>query len=167
MNDGIIRAMLRFQKLGGGGQPKCGDLMLPAFRLAPERVIPGGRGVPHYRVMEKQRGASPTLADTPNRPRPRKARGQDRPQYLDSPDLDRVVLMMTSLMSEVSALRDRLDTHEALGAQGVIATVETVEAYHLTPERELAREAVRDAMLTRVLRVLYEERDASPLPKAD
>jgi hypothetical protein len=107
------------------------------------------------------------LAEIMIRPRPRKARGQDRPQYLDSSDLDRVVLMMTSLMSEVSALRDRLDTHEALGAQGLIATVETVEAYHLTPEREAARDVVRDAMLTRVLRVMFEERDAFPISNAD
>lgn len=99
-----------------------------------------------------------------HRPRPRKARGQDRPQYLDSPDLDRVVIMMTSLMSEVSALRDRLDTHEALAERGVVATTQAVEAYALDSEREAARDTVREAMLGRVLRVLFEERDAYPLP---
>lgn len=98
-------------------------------------------------------------ASTLNRPRPRKARGQDRPQYLESTDLDRVMLMLTSLMSEVSVLRDRLDTHEALAAQGVVATTEAVEAYVLETERETAREAMRDAMLNRVLRVLFEDRD--------
>lgn len=101
------------------------------------------------------------------RPRPRKARGQDRPQYLDSPDLDRVVIMMTSLMSEVASLRDRIDTHEALAEQDRVATREAVESYRLDPEREAVRDHDRDAMLTRVLRVLFEERDAFPLPKAD
>jgi len=97
---------------------------------------------------------------TRSRPRPRKARGQDRPQYLDSPDLDRVMIMLTSLMSEVSALRDRLDTHEALGGAGRAISTEAVEAFTLDPERQAAREALRDGMLTRVLRVLFEDRDA-------
>ncbi len=97
---------------------------------------------------------------TTRRPRPRKARGQDRPQYLDSPDLDRVVIMMTSLMSEMSSLRDRVDTHEALAAAGQVATSEAVESYALDADRQAAREQRRDAMLTRVLRVLFEDRDA-------
>lgn len=95
-----------------------------------------------------------------NRPRPRLARGQDRPTYLSSPDLDRVFIMLTALMSEVSALRDRLDTHEALAEAGQVATTEAVEAYQLDVERRAEREARRDAMLGRVLRVLYEEREA-------
>jgi hypothetical protein len=100
-------------------------------------------------------------------PRPRKARGQDRPQYLDSPDLDRIVIMMTSLMSEVAALRDRIDTHEALAEQGIVATVAAVESFELDGVREAAREAHRDAMLSRVLRVLFEERDGSISSKTD
>jgi hypothetical protein len=99
--------------------------------------------------------------------RPRKARGQDRPQYLDSPDLDRVVIMMTSLMCEVAALRDRIDTHEALAEQGILATVAAVESFELDAVREGAREVNRDAMLSRVLRVLFEERDGPTNPKTD
>jgi hypothetical protein len=92
------------------------------------------------------------------RARPRKARGQDRPTFL-SPDLDRVVIMVTSLMAEVSALRDRLDTHEALAEQGAVATLAAVERFELDAERQVAREKRRDAMLGRVLRVITEERD--------
>lgn len=95
------------------------------------------------------------------RPRPRKARGQDRPQYLDSPDLDRVVIMLMGLVSEVSALRDRIDTHEALAEAGSVATTGAVEAYELSTDRRLAREALREALLDRVLRVLVEERDVA------
>ena len=98
------------------------------------------------------------------RPRPRKARGQDRPTYLDNPDLDRVTIMLVGLMAEVSAVRDRLDTHEALAERGEVATTEAVERYTLDAERQAAREQRRDAMLGRVLRVLYEERDATPGP---
>ncbi|WP_404479986.1 hypothetical protein [Novosphingobium sp. BL-52-GroH] len=92
------------------------------------------------------------------RPRPRLARGQARPTFL-SPDLDRVVIMVTSLMAEVSALRDRLDTHEALAENGEVATRAAVEGFELDGDRQAAREARRDAMLNRMLRVLVEERD--------
>lgn len=94
------------------------------------------------------------------RARPRKARGQARPQYLDSPDLDRVFIMMMSVLSELSAVRDRLDTHEALAVAGVPGTTEAIEAYELDADRKRARDARRDAMLDRVLRVIVEERDA-------
>lgn len=93
------------------------------------------------------------------RSRPRNSRGQARPQYLDSPDLDRVFIMMMSMLSEVSALRDRLDTHEALADQGIVATHAQVEAYTVDAARQQAREAQRQALLDRVLRVIVEERD--------
>ena len=109
-----------------------------------------------------------STGSTTNRPRPRKARGQDRPTYLDSPDLDRVFIMLTGLMAEISALRDRLDTHEALAERGAVASTEAVERYELDAARQAVREARRDAMLGRVLRVLYEERDvADPTDMAD
>ena len=92
-------------------------------------------------------------------PRPRKARGPARPRYLESEDIDRVMLIVTALMSEVSALRDRLDTHEALAAQGVVATCEAVEAFRPDEDCAASREAMREAMLSRVLRVLFEDRD--------
>ena len=102
-----------------------------------------------------------TSVSRASRPRPRQARGQDRPTYLDSPDLDRVFIMMTALVAEVSALRDRLDTHEALAERGEVATTAAVESYALDAARQAGREVRRDAMIGRVLRVLYEERDAT------
>lgn len=92
-------------------------------------------------------------------PRRRFARGQSRPDYLQPGDLDRVMIMLVALMSEVSALRDRVDTHEAVADLGGAATTAAIEAYELTPERQAAREANRAAMLKRVLRVITEERD--------
>ena len=98
--------------------------------------------------------------DAPARkPRRRFARGQARPSYLRPGDVDRVMIMLVALMSEVSALRDRLDTHEAVADLGGAATTAAIEAYELTPERHAQREAVREAMLKRVLRVVTEERD--------
>jgi len=95
------------------------------------------------------------------KPRRRWARGVDRPQYLSPNDLDRVMVMLVALMSEVSSLRDRLDTHEALAELGRSATTTEIEAYELTPERQTAREVNRQAMLKRVLRAITEEREAA------
>jgi hypothetical protein len=95
------------------------------------------------------------------KPRRRFARGQSRPEYLNPSDVDAVMMMLVALMSEVSALRDRLDTHEAVAELGGTITTAAIEAYELTPERHAAREASREAMLKRVLRVITEERDAA------
>lgn len=93
------------------------------------------------------------------KPRRRFARGQKRPEYLEPGDIDRVMMILVALMSEVSALRDRLDTHEAVAEQGGVVTTAAIEAYELTPERSRAREVNRQTMLKRVLRVVTEERD--------
>lgn len=94
-------------------------------------------------------------------PRRRTAKGQARPRYLQPDDIDKVMLMLVNLMSEVSALRDRLDTAEAVVELGGQPTGAAIEAYELTPERHLQREANRQAMLARVLRPVTEDRDAA------
>ncbi|WP_425229951.1 hypothetical protein [Sphingomonas sp.] len=95
------------------------------------------------------------------KPRRRFARGQSRPDYLRPGDVDQVMIMLVALMSEVSALRDRLDTHEAVAALGGATTTAAIEAYEQTSERHAQRETNRAAMLKRVLRVVTEERDAA------
>jgi hypothetical protein len=92
-------------------------------------------------------------------PRKRVAKGPPRPQYLDSPDVDKVVIMLMALAAEVSVLRDRLDTHEGLAESGTAATAMAVEQFALTEQRQAARELQRQAMLRRLLRVLTEEVD--------
>ena len=71
------------------------------------------------------------------------------------------MVMMIALMGEVSALRDRLDTHEAVADLGGAPTTQAVEAYELTEARRTVREANRQAMLKRVLRAITEEREAA------
>jgi hypothetical protein len=101
-------------------------------------------------------------ADKPVRkPRRRWARGVDRPSYLQPEDIDRVMIMLVALMSEVSSLRDRLDTHEAVAELGRQVSSAAIEAYELTPDRQLKREATRQAMLKRVLRAITHEREAA------
>lgn len=67
--------------------------------------------------------------------------------------------MLMTLCTEVSVLRDRIDTHEALAEQGLVATTAAVEAWETDEARHVAREARREALLDRVLRVVTEERD--------
>jgi hypothetical protein len=111
--------------------------------------------------MSVQTIEPPAKAAAGRKPRRRWARGVDRPQYMQPGDLDRVMVMMVALMSEVSSLRDRLDTHEAVAELGQPITSAAIEAYELTPERQAAREVNRQAMLKRVLRAITEEREAA------
>ena len=92
-------------------------------------------------------------------PRRRVAIGPARPQYMHDVETDRMMMIVTALAAEVAALRDRLDTHEALAAQGAVATHAAVEAHVPSTEHEAEREAARMAMLRRVYRVVTEELD--------
>lgn len=87
----------------------------------------------------------------------RVARGPRRPVYLGDPDLDRVMMMLTALAGEVSVLRERIDTHERISATGTAATEAAVEAFTVTDAVARERAAVREAMLSRIYRVLFEE----------
>jgi hypothetical protein len=100
-------------------------------------------------------GSSTTPA--PLAPRKRVAKGPRRPQYLENPELDKFMMMMTAMLSEISSLRDRLDTHEALAKRGHAIVPDAVEVYRPTPEERALRERRRDAMLSRVFRILLEE----------
>ena len=87
----------------------------------------------------------------------RAARGPKRPDYLGNPDFDRFMMMFTALLSDVSALRDRLDTHERLAVEGKVATPEAIEAFEPSPEDVSRRSALRDAFLKRIFRVVFED----------
>ena len=90
-------------------------------------------------------------------PRRRIAAGPPRPEYLGGGDVDRVTIMMVAMLSELLALRERVETHEdLLDRQGVL-TKEAIEAYRPSAETEDVREAARLAILRRVFRVLRDE----------
>jgi hypothetical protein len=102
------------------------------------------------------------MAEPSSRPRPRKAVGPPRPTYLRPEDTDKVMTVVLALMSEVAALRERLDTHERLAATGIVATVDAIEAYVPDDAVEASREAWRDAYIKRLLRVALEELETAP-----
>ncbi len=94
-------------------------------------------------------------------PRRRWARGPARPQYLEPADVDQLLHIVVALMSEVSSLRDRIDTHELLAAAGQAATPAAVEGHTLSAEQRSLREQRRQAMLKRTLRVLTEHAESA------
>ena len=97
------------------------------------------------------------MSDTTIAPRKRFARGPKRPQYLANAELDKFMMMLNALIVEVSVIRDRLDTHEALAEAGKIATGANIEAYEITEDRQALREGRREAMLKRIYRIVLEE----------
>jgi hypothetical protein len=92
--------------------------------------------------------------------RPRKAVGPDRPKYLEAADIDKVMAVLLALTSELAALRERVDSHERLAAEGKVATVDQVEAFMPDRATETQREAWRDAYLRRLFRVITEDVEA-------
>lgn len=97
------------------------------------------------------------MSDINDRARLRKATGPDRPHYFDTEDVDRVMAILLALVSEVAAIRERLDTHERLGESGAFAAGAEVEAYRATTIAEADREAWRDAYIKRLFRVITED----------
>lgn len=98
-----------------------------------------------------------STADNGIAARRRVAKGPKRPQYLEHAEFDKMMMMFTALMGEVSALRDRLDTHEALGDRGEDVTRAAVESYRLDKAEQAMRSQMRDQMMNRVFRILLED----------
>ena len=65
-------------------------------------------------------------------------------------------MMILALAAEVSALRDRIDTHERLADGNLLPTTPSVEAYAPTEAVEGARVSTRRSLIDRITRVLLE-----------
>jgi len=65
-------------------------------------------------------------------------------------------MMLLALAAEVSALRERLDTHERLAAAGQPPLPAAIDAYEAPEEVEAARAAARRSLIDRMARVLLE-----------
>lgn len=100
------------------------------------------------------------MSEEKQKPRQRVAKGR-RPFFLDTPESDKLLAMITALVGEVSVLKDRVDTHERLAAAGKVATPEEIESY--SPDEAIIdqREVERTAMLERVFRIITATRDAA------
>jgi len=89
--------------------------------------------------------------------RPRKAAGPDRPVYFNQGDIDRVMAILLALVSEVASMRDRIDTHERVAAAGSLPTPDLIESYAPDASVNAARDAWRDAYISRLFRVITED----------
>ena len=92
--------------------------------------------------------------------------GPGRPSYLNGADVDRLMAVVLALSSEVAALRERLDAHERVAADGPV-TAQRVEAYRPDETAESEREVWREAYVRRIFRVLTEDLEAVRAGRAD
>lgn len=89
----------------------------------------------------------------------RRAKGQ-RPIYLGDPQIDKLLTIVLALASEVSVLRERLDTIERLMHSKGLITNDDIETYE--PDEQVAqeREQWRTDYIARLFRVIEEEIDS-------
>jgi chemotaxis protein histidine kinase CheA len=88
-----------------------------------------------------------------------RAKGQ-RPAYFNDPAQDRMLSILMALVSEVSVVRERLDTIERLlDTKGTISRAD-IETY--TPDTDAAydRSVSTKAYIARVMRALQQELEA-------
>lgn len=83
---------------------------------------------------------------------PRQTRGK-RPHFFDDPALDQMMTFLLELTTEVSVMRERLDTVERLLERDGKVTRESIEAYVPDGPIETERAAWRDAYVKRVFRM--------------
>jgi hypothetical protein len=83
---------------------------------------------------------------------PRSVKGKES-TFFDDPAIDQVMTFFTELMTELSVLRDRVDTLERVLEDHSIIPPAAVDTYRHSEESEARRAALRKAFLQRVLRV--------------
>jgi hypothetical protein len=87
---------------------------------------------------------------------PRVSKGK-RPQFFDDPAVDQVMTFFLELMTEVSTLRERVDTMERLLDEKGTLNRADIEEFRPGAAVELERSAWRDRFIRRVMR-LHEPR---------
>ncbi|HET9427376.1 MAG TPA: hypothetical protein VFO69_03360 [Allosphingosinicella sp.] len=83
---------------------------------------------------------------------PRTSKGK-RPQFFDDPAIDQMMTFFLELMTEVSTLRERLDTVERLLDRNGVVSREDVEEFRPDPATEQERAAWCDGFIHRVMRL--------------
>ncbi len=89
---------------------------------------------------------------------PRTAKGK-RPQYFEDPATDKLLAIVVSLVSEVSVLRDRLDTVESLIEKEKLFSRDDIETFEPSEEQRTVREERRAEYLDRVFHIIQSELD--------
>jgi hypothetical protein len=92
----------------------------------------------------------------PNQKVPRTIKGK-RPAFHEQSAIDRLIAMNLALVSEVSVLRDRLDTFERLALTHGWLSAGAIDAYQAPIEVIRAREVAREGLVERVFHIMREE----------
>ena len=74
-----------------------------------------------------------------------------KPQFLNEPGMDKAIDAIMRLAMEISVLRDRLDTHEALAEKTGAYTSDDIENYSADPDRAARRAAERNRLIEALL----------------
>jgi hypothetical protein len=91
---------------------------------------------------------------------PRIAKGA-QPSFFDAPAIEAMYGMLVVMLEEICVLRDRVDTCERLGEQGIVVTPTSIEAYEADDEVEAFREERRRQTINRVMRPVKTLQQAS------
>ena len=83
---------------------------------------------------------------------PRHTRGK-RPHFFDDPAIDQLMTFLIELTTEVSVIRERLDTVEILLERDGAVTRAAIEAFIPDTDRDAERAAWRDGYVKRVVRM--------------
>ncbi len=81
----------------------------------------------------------------------------ERPTFFEDPGVDWCWATITALSAEVMALRERLDTVEALAKQKGVLLAGEVDSYKVGEAEAVERKARRDEYTARVFYVLDRE----------
>lgn len=88
-----------------------------------------------------------------------KSKGK-RPYFFADADVERVLSITMAIAGEVAVLRQRLDTVETLLAERGSISKADIDAFEPTPEQAEARGRWSQEYLTRILRIVQQEREA-------
>jgi len=91
---------------------------------------------------------------------PRVAKGA-QPSFFEQPAMEAMYGMLVVMLEEICVLRDRLDTCERLGEQGIPVTRDSIEAYQPDADADAERETRRRQTIDRVMRPVRTLQQAS------
>lgn len=92
-----------------------------------------------------------------------KSKGK-RPYFFKDPDVERVLSVAMAIAGEVAVLRQRMDTIEELLAERGSITKADIDAFEPNQAQAEARGRWTQEYLTRVLRIVQQEREAVSQP---
>jgi len=90
-----------------------------------------------------------------------------RPIPGESAEIERLSAMLTAVLSELTIVRERLDTMERLTARAGVFSLDDIEAFEPTADETKARDAIRQRQIAKVFRILRDdaERQAAVLER--